>query len=114
MKIAVTSQNFKTITGHAGRARRFIIYEGEMNQEPQEVKRLDLPKELAFHDFHPTDTQTKHPIDEVDIVITGGSGAGFINRMNARDLQVCFAEEGSTPLEAAQDFLNGKLPIVKV
>ncbi|MFK5968690.1 MAG: NifB/NifX family molybdenum-iron cluster-binding protein [Candidatus Marithrix sp.] len=113
MKIAVTSQNFKTITGHAGRARRFIIYEGEMNQEPQEIKRLDLPKELAFHDFHPTDN-APHPIDEADIVITGGSGAGFIHRMNARNLQVCFAEEGSAPLEAAQNFLNGKLPIVKV
>ena len=113
MKIAVTSQNFKTITGHAGRARRFIIYEGEMNQEPQEIKRLDLPKELAFHDFHPTDN-APHPIDEVDIVITGGSGAGFIHRMNARGLKVCFAKEGSAPLEAAQNFLNGKLPIVEV
>ncbi|MBE9561645.1 MAG: nitrogen fixation protein [Proteobacteria bacterium] len=112
MKIAVTSQNFKTITGHAGRARRFIIYEGEMKQEPQEIKRLDLPKELSFHDFHPTD-DTPHPIDEVDIVITGGSGAGFIRRMNARGLEVCFAEEGSAPLEATQNFLNGKLPIVR-
>jgi hypothetical protein len=27
MKIAVTSQNFSTITGHAGRARRFLMYD---------------------------------------------------------------------------------------
>ncbi|MEW8693532.1 MAG: nitrogen fixation protein, partial [Candidatus Thiodiazotropha endolucinida] len=27
MKIAVTSQNFRTITQHAGKTRRFLIYE---------------------------------------------------------------------------------------
>jgi len=29
MRIAVTSQNFRTITGHAGRARRFPVFVGE-------------------------------------------------------------------------------------
>ncbi len=27
MKIGVTSQNFRTITGHAGKTRRFLVYE---------------------------------------------------------------------------------------
>ena len=27
MKIAVTSQNFRTITPHAGTTRRFLVYE---------------------------------------------------------------------------------------
>jgi hypothetical protein len=26
MRIAVISQNFKTITGHAGKSRRFLIF----------------------------------------------------------------------------------------
>ena len=29
MKIAVTSQNRKTVTGHAGKCRKFWIYEVE-------------------------------------------------------------------------------------
>ena len=27
MRIGVTSQNFRTITGHAGKTRRFLIYD---------------------------------------------------------------------------------------
>ncbi len=27
MRIGVTSQNFRTITGHAGKTRRFLIFE---------------------------------------------------------------------------------------
>jgi len=27
MKIAVASQNFRTVTPHAGRTRRFLVYE---------------------------------------------------------------------------------------
>jgi predicted Fe-Mo cluster-binding NifX family protein len=29
MKIAVTSQDFRTVTGHAGRARNFLIYDAQ-------------------------------------------------------------------------------------
>ncbi len=48
MKVGVTSQNFRTITGHAGKTRRFIIYEAD-NEGIKEVERLDLPKEMAMH-----------------------------------------------------------------
>jgi hypothetical protein len=27
MRIAITSQNFRTVTGHAGRAGRFLVFE---------------------------------------------------------------------------------------
>lgn len=85
MKIAVTSQNFRSVTGHAGRARRFIIFELGADGEPREVARLDLPKEMAFHEFH---GDGPHPIDGVDVVITGGCGAGFPRRLAARGIRV--------------------------
>ena len=40
MRIAVTSQNLRTITGHAGKTRRFIVFEAEPGREPVEVDRL--------------------------------------------------------------------------
>ncbi|HKJ77206.1 MAG TPA: nitrogen fixation protein, partial [Gammaproteobacteria bacterium] len=43
MEIAITSQNFRTVTGHAGKTRRFLVYEAGPGQEPVEVDRLDLP-----------------------------------------------------------------------
>ena len=38
MKIAVTSQNFRTITGHAGKTRRFIIYGAQGTDAPVEIE----------------------------------------------------------------------------
>ena len=83
MKIAVTSQNFRTGTGHAGRARRFLIYNAEPGAEPALAARLDLPKELAMHEFHGAGA---HPIDGVDVILSQGFGEGFARRMARRGI----------------------------
>ena len=41
MKVAVTSQNFRTVTGHAGMARRFIVFDASAESGVAEVTRLD-------------------------------------------------------------------------
>ncbi|WP_248633505.1 NifB/NifX family molybdenum-iron cluster-binding protein [Cereibacter changlensis] len=51
MRFAVASQNFRTVTGHAGKTRRFLIFEATTGQPPQEVERFDLPKEQSIHAF---------------------------------------------------------------
>ena len=89
MKIAVTSQNFRTITGHAGKTRRFLVFAAD-GTEVREVERLDLPKELSFHEFH---GDAPHPIDGVGVLITASCGDGFIRRMAARGIQVVATAE---------------------
>jgi predicted Fe-Mo cluster-binding NifX family protein len=49
MKIAITSQNRKTITGHAGKCRKFWVYEIENNQVLGRSL-LELPMEQSFHE----------------------------------------------------------------
>ncbi len=66
MKIAICSQNFRTVTGHAGKTRRFLIYEGETAADLREADRLDLPKAMAMHNFH----GVEHPLDTVDVLLT--------------------------------------------
>ncbi|MEW8525962.1 MAG: hypothetical protein AB2552_23275 [Candidatus Thiodiazotropha endolucinida] len=45
MKIAVTSQNYRTITQHAGKTRRFLIYEQDPETgQAHELDCLNLPK----------------------------------------------------------------------
>jgi len=39
MKVAVSSQNFRTVTAHAGKCRRFIVYELQPSGVPAEVAR---------------------------------------------------------------------------
>jgi predicted Fe-Mo cluster-binding NifX family protein len=104
MKIAVTSQNFRTVTGHAGRARRFLIYDAEPGAEPIEVARLDLPKELAMHEFHGAGGERPHPTDGVEVILSQGFGDGFARRMAQRGIAV-FATEETDPAEAVKAYL---------
>lgn len=106
MKIAVTSQNFRTITGHAGRTRRFLVFEAEPGMEPIEVDRLDLPPELAFHEFRDTGP---HPVDCADVLITGSAGPGFIRRLAARGIRVYVTTE-TDPRRAIRALFEGTLP----
>ncbi len=104
MKIAVTSQNFRTITQHAGKTRRFLIFE----QDPQtgqarELTRLNLPKQMSMHEFKGND----HPLFKMDYLITGSSGQGFIRRMNEAGVEVIVTAE-EDPLTAAVAVIEGR------
>ncbi|MEW6646485.1 MAG: NifB/NifX family molybdenum-iron cluster-binding protein [Pseudomonadota bacterium] len=105
MRIAVTSQNFRTITGHAGKTRRFLVFEAEAGSLPHEVERLDLPKEMSFHEFH---GEGAHPVDGVDAVITSSCGAGFARRLARRGIRVAVTTL-EDPLAAVQAYVEGSL-----
>lgn len=103
MKIGVTSQNFRTITGHAGKTRRFLIFSENSDGVPTEVDRLDLPKEMSMHEFR----GTEHPIDQLDILITGSCGNGFKRRLESRNVRVITTGE-QDPLKAVSQLLAGE------
>ena len=98
MRIAVTSQNFKTVTGHAGKARRFLVYEVGADGALREVERLDLPKDMSIHETGP---EAPHPLDGCDIVVTGSCGEGFPRKMARRNIRV-FTTDLTDPAEAAE------------
>jgi predicted Fe-Mo cluster-binding NifX family protein len=102
MKIAVTSQNFKSVTGHAGKGRRFIIFDIGTTYDAPEVVWLDLPPEMSFHEF----SGGKHPLDDVDVILTASAGQGFIAKLALRGVQVVICGE-SDPRKAVQDYLAG-------
>jgi predicted Fe-Mo cluster-binding NifX family protein len=106
MRIAVTSQNFRTVTGHAGRARRFIIFEAQADMPPAEVERLDLPKELAMHEFHGSGA---HPLDGVDVILSESFGEGFAQRLAKRGILAVRTPE-TNPIDAVTAFLSNAAP----
>jgi predicted Fe-Mo cluster-binding NifX family protein len=104
MKIAVTSQNFRSITQHAGKTRRFLIFEQDPTSgEVKELARLDLPKEMSMHEFH----GANHPIFEMDYLITGSGGQGFVQRMASAGVTVLITGE-QDPLTAVTAVIEGK------
>lgn len=102
MKAAVTSQNFRTVTSHAGKTRRFLVFDITSPCAPREIERLDLPKEMSFHEFR----GDKHPIDGITALITGGAGDGFRRRMAQRGVELVVTGEPD-PLQAVLDYTQG-------
>lgn len=108
MRVAVTSQNFKTITGHAGKTRRFLVFECEPGGEPVEVDRLDLPKEMALHDYHGED----HPLFGLglDALVTQGAGQGFMRRLAQQGIIVHATSESDPGLAVRLVATGAPLP----
>ncbi len=104
MKIAVTSQNFRTVTGHAGRARRFLLFDVAADGTITEAGRLDLPIEQSFHEWRGS---APHPIDGVDVLISAEFGEGFAARMARRGIEAVMTTE-TEPLAAVRDYVQRK------
>lgn len=107
MRVAVTSQNFRSITGHAGKSRRFLVFEWQEGGEPAEVDRLDLPKEMSLHEYHGDD----HPLYSLalDAIITGGAGEHFVQRMGRRGIAVIAT--GETDIQTAVSAVAAGRPL---
>ena len=103
MRIGVTSQNFRTITGHAGKTRKFLVFSVPDGKTIREEERLDLPKEMSMHEYRGDD----HPIFDLDILITGGCGKGFRNRLNSHNVKVITTGE-TLPMKAVGLLIDGK------
>jgi predicted Fe-Mo cluster-binding NifX family protein len=103
MRIGVTSQNFRTITAHAGRTRRFMIYVDRPDGGIVKENMLDLPIEMSIHEFS---RQAVHPIDGLDVLITGSCGNGFKRKLAERGIRVIVTSE-TDPLMAVEAVLKG-------
>lgn len=103
MKIAVASQNRKTITEHAGMCRKFWIYTTADGQILDKTL-LELPKEQSFHASH----GGPHPLDTVDVLIAGGMGPGLVKRLQGKGIQGLVTPE-TDPDQAVTAYLAGRL-----
>lgn len=105
MRIAVTCQNRRDITEHAGRCRNFWVFEVDDGQITGRSL-LELPKEASFHDSSP---HAAHPLDDVNLLIAGGMGEGLQARLARRGIESVITTE-SDPARAVLLWLAGSLP----
>ncbi|QQZ28343.1 nitrogen fixation protein [Thiothrix subterranea] len=106
MKIGVTSQNLRTVTGHASKARSFLMYEWTAEQTLQPVESLELPMEMSIHAW---DKRGDHPLLALDYLITGPCGKSFINQMKQYGVRVRTTDE-TDPLVAVQALVTAVVP----
>lgn len=106
MKIAVTSQNRRTVTEHAGKCRKFWVYEIEEGQVMGKTL-LELPIEQSLHQ---SSLQEPHPLDTVQVLITAGMGPGLQHRLAAKGITALMTAE-TDPDQAVAAYLRGTLDV---
>jgi len=107
MKIAIVSKDFKSITGHAGQARKWLIYDlsGHQAGAPLPAPALiELARAQVIHNFR---DDSPHPLDGIDLVVAGSAGDGFIRRMKKRSTEVLLTGEPD-PAKALSCILAGE------
>ncbi|MGZ8244934.1 NifB/NifX family molybdenum-iron cluster-binding protein [Methylomagnum sp.] len=96
MKIAIPITDFATVSGHAGQARYWLVYDCQPGQPIPEPQQVSLEPAQVMHHFQ---DDGPHPLDGVEIVIAGSAGDGFFRHMRKRGTDVLLT--GETEPEAA-------------
>jgi predicted Fe-Mo cluster-binding NifX family protein len=107
MKIAVPTQDWTTISGHAGKARNWLLYDlaDQRAGAPLPMPaRVELSQEQLPHYFKDAGP---HPLDGVELVLAGSAGDGFICHMKKRGAEVVLTGE-TDPATALALLSNGE------
>ena len=89
MKIALTSQNRKEVTGHAGQCRNFWIAE----LDERKVVSRSLVELERTETFHETGDGFPQALQGIDMLISGGMGPGLRQRLAARGIAAIVTTE---------------------
>ena len=108
-KVAITSQNKRTITKHAGECRNYLIYTIEDDKViSKEVLEL-APNETLKYTFHEdTSANPYNKLYEMDLLLTGSIGGGAINRLAHQNVAAYVIEE-KDPDTAIEKLIQGTL-----
>jgi predicted Fe-Mo cluster-binding NifX family protein len=113
MKIALSCQDGLTISGHAGHCTKFVIYtisDGKI--ESSSI--LEIEKERTFHNvLHNIMLPfMSHPLFNVDVIMSGSMGAGFIEKMKIKGIEAIPTSE-KVPEIAVAKYLEGSLEVME-
>lgn len=105
MKIAVaTKDHWSRVSGHAGQARDWLVFDCQPGAPLPEPQRIELTKEQLPH--HCQDTGP-HPLHGVEIMVAASAGDGYIRHMEKWGAQVLLTGE-TAPLTALQKIMAGE------
>jgi len=110
MKIAVAVTNdYRKVSGHAGRARHWQIFDAELPESVGQPSRIELEPTMVFHHW---EEDAAHPLDGIEAIIAISAGEGFLKHMGKRDVEVALTAE-TDPAKAVADFLAHRLSAPK-
>ncbi|MCK6391085.1 MAG: NifB/NifX family molybdenum-iron cluster-binding protein [Azonexus sp.] len=102
--IAVTSQNRRHITGHAGKCRKFWLYEIDGGRVCNK-RLLELPPGASLHDQRHA---LAPALADIDVLICGGMGGNLYERLMLRGIRPVITIE-QQPDDAVRALLANQL-----
>jgi predicted Fe-Mo cluster-binding NifX family protein len=106
MKIAVAFQNGKTITGHAGRCRKFLVFDVNEKREVTGTDEMQFERGVTFHDLRPGG---ENPLQGCDVMIAGSMGGRLVQKLLGFGVKAVVTEVAD-PAIAVKAYLDGTLP----
>jgi len=107
--VAVTSQNKKTVTKHAGECRNYFIYAIKNNKITSRKVLELLDNEILKYTFHKDKSANpKNLLYDVDILLTGSIGRGGVNRLANQNVTAYVIRE-KDPDTAVDKLIKGTL-----
>jgi|SaaInlStandDraft_3_1057020.scaffolds.fasta_scaffold31377_1 predicted Fe-Mo cluster-binding NifX family protein len=100
MKVAVTSQDKHSITGNAEKCRKFWVFQIMEG-------RLFSRELLELSEKHSLDIKPQkepHPLDNIQVLITGEIGKKLRKQMRKKDVRVIITKE-TNPVKAVKDLI---------
>lgn len=105
VKIAVASKGFEKVTGHAGRARQWLLFDIPAGSGELRVSQVTLSKGQSFHHFK---DGVPYPLDGISALIATSSGTSFVRRMQKGGIDAVMTAE-TDPYKAVADYLRKQL-----
>ena len=98
MKIALTCQNCRTLSAHAGRCRNFLVTDG-VNWWP-----VALETGQVLRDSVGDEDWSLHPLDGIDVLMTAGAGTGLVQGLARRGIRTVISAQPQ-PADALAEWL---------
>jgi len=90
MKIAIATEDYVRVAGHAGQAARWLLFDCAPGHDIGQPVRVELSKPQIFHHW---ESAEPHPLDGIEIIVARSAGDGFLRRMQKRGVDVLLTSE---------------------
>jgi len=105
MHIAIATKNhWRTVSGHAGQNREWLLFDCQPGQPIPAPRRIVLTREQLPHHFK---DDGPHPLHGVQIMLAASAGDGYLRHMQKWGTQVLLTGE-TEPLAALRKVLAGE------
>lgn len=103
MKIALTSPNGTTLSGHAGKCPGYLVFEIE-NDKIVRQEHIKLAREQTLRNLEGSlSNHPEHPLHGISAFVTQGLGEGLMNKLQNDQIAVYQTAEAD-PVNALKQF----------